>query len=177
MAKTLVDAALDGESVRAAIITTEADSHPGEQIAEVEIPKWLVDRMGSDHMDDVLHEWRVLMKLAANIHGNLGVHDLEAKKFAAAKQAFLRSVEIRKKIGDAGGDLSALVTDFQNLAVVAEAEEDSTTACEHRREGLRILRALEHIHSNRPEARMWSDAASRAVDELKQSGCDTEGLE
>jgi hypothetical protein len=115
----------------------------------------------------VIGKVRWLKQLAADIYGNLAGRAQQEGMLAKAREGFLRSLKIRKEVGDKEG----MTIDLRNLGKLSRVEGDLATACSYWRECVEIFRELERRDVGTLHVRSWTDAIKEMMEGMRASGC------
>jgi tetratricopeptide (TPR) repeat protein len=135
-------------------------------IGSVAVPVRFLTEMDKNSQA-VIGKVRWLKQLAADIYGNLAGRAQQEGMLAKAREGFLRSLNIRKEVGDKEG----MTIDLRNLGKLSRVEGDLATACSYWRECVEIFRELERRDVGTLHVRSWTDAIKEMMEGMRASGC------
>ncbi len=140
-------------------------------IGSVAVPVRFSTEMDEDSQAVMGKVWW-LKQVAADVYGNLAGRAQQEGMLTKAKEGFLRSLNIRKEIGDK----EKMTIDLRNLGKIARVEGDLASACSYWGECVEIFRELERRDTGKLNVRSWTDAIKEMLEGMRASGCDDEGL-
>jgi len=119
--------------------------------------------------DEAVRQFRQLVRMGANIEGNLGNKALGAGEFEDAEARYKYALASYTDLND-GPSIARTLT---NLAAVAHRRGDIDTACDYWRQSISVYKKLKDLHSGEIIEQRWENAIQELETLMGVSGCNT----